>query len=97
MRERRKRAPLRSPNGHARMALPPPPPFPYPPVSPCRHLMIEHSQVGKPQEEGGDVDSSKNFPQYETKVIEPIGDKDGTKVEVETCTTQPNYFAPTRQ
>src|SRR3954468_8296614 len=51
------------------------------------------SQVGKPQEEGGDVDSSKNFPQYETKVIEPIGDKDDTKVGVETCTTQPNYSA----
>ena len=27
----------------------------------------------------------------------PVGDKSGTKVEVETCTTQPNYFAPTRQ
>src|SRR3954454_20088417 len=28
-----------------------------------------------PQEEGDDVDRSKNFPQYETKVIEPTGDK----------------------
>src|SRR3954470_5707007 len=35
--------------------------------------MLEHSWA--PQEEGDDVGSSKNFPQYETKVIEPIGDK----------------------
>src|SRR3954470_22819080 len=41
--------------------------------------MLEHS--GAPEEEGDDVDSSENFPQYETKVIEQIGDKMTPRLE----------------
>ena len=44
--------------------------------------------VGKHHEEGGDVDSNKYSPQlWNQGLIDQKETKNGTKVEIETCTT----------
>ena len=52
-----------------------------------------------PEEEGMmQYNRDKYFPQlWNQGLIDQYETKNGTKVEVETCTTQPNYFAPTGQ
>ena len=51
--------------------------FPSPATAPEKRLMLvreSHTLVGKPQEEGM-MSAAASFPQYETKVIEPVGDE----------------------